>query len=159
MDTELKGLRIMTVAPELPGALELIEYLRERDVVVSIGHTDASADITEEAIKRGAALMTHAYNSFGYPGPLYPEKRKNKVCGRRLEKAIDVLLEDETVYAELISDKTCVHVAPVLQRTLLKMKGTDHSHYRCGRRYAGRRVSFYKQYQLYYRLRSGRSSG
>lgn len=120
-----EGLRIMTVAPELPGALKLIEYLRERDVVVSIGHTDASAEITEEAIKRGAALMTHAYNSFGYPGPLYPEKRKNKVCGRRLEKAIDVLLENETVYAELISDKTCVHVAPVLQRTLLTMKGTD----------------------------------
>lgn len=119
------GLRIMTVAPELPGALELIEYLSERDVLVSVGHTDASAETTEEAVKRGAHLMTHAYNSFGYPGPLYTETRENKVCGRRLEKAIDVLLEEESVFAELISDKTSVHVAPVLQKSLLKMKGLD----------------------------------
>jgi len=55
--------RIMTLAPELPGALELIDILVARDVVVSCGHTDASAELAELAFDRGARTVTHLFNA------------------------------------------------------------------------------------------------
>jgi N-acetylglucosamine-6-phosphate deacetylase len=54
---------LMTVAPELPGALELIAYLRERGVVVSCGHTDASATEAHAAFDLGARTVTHLFNA------------------------------------------------------------------------------------------------
>ena len=55
--------RIMTLAPELPGALELIDMLVARGVVVSCGHTDASAEQAELAFDRGARTVTHLFNA------------------------------------------------------------------------------------------------
>ncbi len=117
--------KIMTVAPELEGAMELIEYLIENGIKVSIGHTDAPAEITELAIAKGTDCMTHALNAFGYPGPQYKDTRPKKVNGIREVKAIDVLLENDNVFAELISDRNGRHVSPVLQRLLIKIKGVD----------------------------------
>ena len=53
----------MTLAPELDGALELIEVLHEHGVVVSCGHTDATAEQAERAFERGAATVTHLFNA------------------------------------------------------------------------------------------------
>lgn len=117
--------RIMTVAPELAGSMELIEYLIKNRIKVSIGHTDAPAETTHQAIIKGADCMTHAFNAFGYPGPKYKDTRPNKVNGIREIKAIDVLLENDDVYAELISDRNGRHVSPLLQRLLFKIKGVD----------------------------------
>jgi N-acetylglucosamine-6-phosphate deacetylase len=55
--------RIMTLAPELPGALDLIDVLVTRGVVVSCGHTDASAEQAELAFDRGARTVTHLFNA------------------------------------------------------------------------------------------------
>ena len=52
----------VTLAPEVPGALPLIEYLRANGIRVGIGHTAASADIIRDAIKAGATLSTHLGN-------------------------------------------------------------------------------------------------
>ncbi len=54
--------RIMTLAPELPGALELVRALVARDVVVSLGHTDASWDQAAAAASAGARMGTHLFN-------------------------------------------------------------------------------------------------
>jgi len=54
--------RVVTVAPELPGALELIDQLREAGVVAAVGHTDARYDEAAAAFARGASLVTHAFN-------------------------------------------------------------------------------------------------
>ena len=54
---------MMTLAPELPGALELIDLLRARRVVVSGGHTDATADEAERAFERGMLMLTHLFNA------------------------------------------------------------------------------------------------
>lgn len=55
--------RVMTLAPELPGALELIDLLVSHGVVVWCGHSDATAAIGRQAFDRGARAITHIYNA------------------------------------------------------------------------------------------------
>jgi N-acetylglucosamine-6-phosphate deacetylase len=55
--------RLMTLAPELPGAGELIDRLLERGVVVSLGHSDATAEQANAAFDRGARAVTHLFNA------------------------------------------------------------------------------------------------
>jgi N-acetylglucosamine-6-phosphate deacetylase len=53
----------MTLAPELPGALELVELLRERGVIVSFGHSDATAAEARHAFAHGVKTVTHIFNA------------------------------------------------------------------------------------------------
>lgn len=53
----------LTLAPELPGALDLIDLLRQRGVTVSCGHSDATAAEAREAFARGAKTVTHIFNA------------------------------------------------------------------------------------------------
>jgi N-acetylglucosamine-6-phosphate deacetylase len=53
----------VTLAPELPGALDLIDWLVARDVVVSCGHSDADAEYAHAAFDRGARAITHVHNA------------------------------------------------------------------------------------------------
>jgi N-acetylglucosamine-6-phosphate deacetylase len=55
--------RLVTLAPELPGALELVDLLQERGVVVSCGHSDATAEEAERAFDRGVGTVTHLFNA------------------------------------------------------------------------------------------------
>jgi N-acetylglucosamine-6-phosphate deacetylase len=57
----------MTLAPELPGALGLIEALRERGVTVACGHTEADALVAHRAFDRGAGAVTHLFNAMRRP--------------------------------------------------------------------------------------------
>jgi len=69
------GVALVTLAPELPGAIEVIATLVERGVVVAAGHTDASSAEMEAAVAAGVTMVTHLYNAmrpFGHrdPGPI-----------------------------------------------------------------------------------------
>jgi N-acetylglucosamine-6-phosphate deacetylase len=55
--------RVMTLAPELPGALELIDLLHARGVTVSLGHSDATAAEAHAAFDRGVRTVTHVFNA------------------------------------------------------------------------------------------------
>ena len=55
--------RMMTLAPELDGGLELVSALTARGIVVSCGHTDADAAVANAAFDRGARAITHVYNA------------------------------------------------------------------------------------------------
>jgi N-acetylglucosamine-6-phosphate deacetylase len=55
--------RLMTLAPERPGGLELVDRLVRRGVTVSLGHTDADAGTAHAAFNRGAAAVTHLHNA------------------------------------------------------------------------------------------------
>jgi len=101
-------IRLITIAPEIPGALDLIRHCVANGVRVSIGHTNATAAETYAAIEAGARSATHTYNAMR---PL--DHREPGVLG--------VVLDDEDLYAELICDG--VHVAPELVRLWLKAKG------------------------------------
>jgi N-acetylglucosamine-6-phosphate deacetylase len=57
------AVRAMTLAPELPGALDLIDTLIARGIVVSCGHSDATAVEADLAFERGARTVTHLFNA------------------------------------------------------------------------------------------------
>ena len=100
----------ISLAPEIDGALDLIKYLREQNVVVSMGHTDATYEEAVKGIEAGATSGTHTYNA------MTPLKHRDPgVVGA-------VMLHDE-VYAELILDG--IHVSFPAAKILSKMKGAD----------------------------------
>jgi N-acetylglucosamine-6-phosphate deacetylase len=90
----------MTVAPELPGSAGMIARLRERGVVVSLGHTDATVEEARRAFNLGATGVTHVFNAMR---PL--QSREPGIIGAALTRADVVLtvivdgkhLADETV--------------------------------------------------------------
>lgn len=57
------NIKIVTLAVEEPGALELVKYLKENKIVASIGHTNATYNDVVAAIKAGASNVTHTYNA------------------------------------------------------------------------------------------------
>jgi N-acetylglucosamine-6-phosphate deacetylase len=104
------SLRMITIAPELPGAFELITAAREAGVIVSIGHTDASYEETLRAIEAGAAFGTHIFNAMR---PL--TQRDPGVIGALLTSDIMV---------GLIADG--VHVHPANLDLVNRAKGAWH---------------------------------
>jgi len=62
----------VTLAPELPGALELIDALVARGITVSLGHTEADAAAAHRAFDRGASAVTHLFNAMRRPAPRDP---------------------------------------------------------------------------------------
>jgi N-acetylmuramic acid 6-phosphate etherase/N-acetylglucosamine-6-phosphate deacetylase len=60
---DLDDVAMMTIAPELPGALPLIERCRERGITVSLGHSAASADQAAMGFEAGARAVTHLFNA------------------------------------------------------------------------------------------------
>jgi N-acetylglucosamine-6-phosphate deacetylase len=94
-------LRQITIAPELPGALDAIDRFVAAGVVVAVGHTDAGLDVTRQAFDRGATVLTHAFNAMHgihhrAPGPVV------------------AAFEDPRVALELILDG--IHVHPDVAR-------------------------------------------
>lgn len=59
---DLGKVKMLTLAPELPGAKELIAAAIERGAIVSLGHSDATASQTSEAADQGAKMVTHLFN-------------------------------------------------------------------------------------------------
>ncbi len=102
--------KLMTVAPEVDGALDFIRAARALGVVISMGHTAATA---EEALAGVDAGVTHATHTFNAMTPL--THREPGVAG--------AALVDGRVYCELIADT--FHVSPLLFRLMAKQKG-DH---------------------------------
>jgi N-acetylglucosamine-6-phosphate deacetylase len=97
-------LRQVTIAPELPGALDATAALAEAGVVVAVGHTEADEELAQAAFDRGARLLTHAFNAM--PG-----------IGHRNPGPVVAAIRDERVTAELILD--AVHVHPDVARLLI----------------------------------------
>ncbi len=103
----LDGLRCMTVAPESPGAVALIGWLRDRGVVVSIGHSAATLEQARAGYAAGATTTTHLFNAMtgvdhGSPGV-----------------AVAALVDDDA-YVELIADGQ--HVHPSLWQIVVRTK-------------------------------------
>lgn len=100
-------IKIITMAPEVDGALDFIRHLREKGVVVSIGHTGAKCAEVQKAMAAGATNVTHTYNA---QSPLH--HREIGVVG-------SALLYDD-LYCELICDT--IHVSVPAMQLLVKNK-------------------------------------
>ncbi len=105
-------IRLMTIAPETPGALELIEHATQSGTKVSLGHSDATADETRAAIRAGAVGATHIFNAMRRL-----DHREPGIAG--------VVLDAESLYAELICDG--IHVAPEFVRLWLLAKTEERA--------------------------------
>lgn len=107
-----RNIERVTIAPELPGALDYIERARELGITVSIGHTGATFEETLESFNFGASICSHLFNgmkSFHHrdPGP------------------IGACLLDDEVFVELIPD--LIHLHPAAIRMALRVKGLEKS--------------------------------
>jgi len=88
--------KMVTLAPELPGAFDFIQWLTQQNIVISIGHSTADAGIMKKAIDMGLNHVTHMFNALS---PLL----------HRAPGVPGVALTDERVYAECIPDLIHLH--------------------------------------------------
>ncbi len=105
---------LITVAPERPGALEAVEQAVSLGMKVSLGHTNASAEVIAEAVRRGASGFTHLGNG----------------CPRELDRHDNILwrvFETRGLHVSLIPDTT--HVSPALFRLSHRELKADSIYY------------------------------
>ena len=110
LDAAAGRIKIMTIAPELPGGLEMIRLLSQAGVAASVGHSEADYDTALAAIEAGATRATHLFNAM------------SGVHHRKPGLAAAVLNEPG-ICAEMICDG--VHVNPRMVALAWKAKGRD----------------------------------
>lgn len=104
------AVRLVTLAPELPGALEVVDILKGPTLAVSAGHSRATAAEAVGAFDRGVSLVTHIFNAMP---PLH----------HRAPGLAGAALADDRIAVGLIADR--VHVDPMLIKTIWRAKGGD----------------------------------
>jgi N-acetylglucosamine-6-phosphate deacetylase len=105
-------IRLMTLAPELPGAVELTAHATARGVRVSLGHSNATAAETRAAIATGAVSATHTFNAM-------------RPLDHRAPGILGTALTDDSLYGEMICDG--VHVAPEMVKLWWRAKGPERA--------------------------------
>lgn len=104
--------RVLTIAPEIPGAIEVIVEAAKRGVCVSIGHSDADLSTAKHAIASGARHATHTFNAMR---PL--DHREPGIIGE--------VLSNDGMTADMIVDG--IHVAPEVVKVFLEAKGVERA--------------------------------
>jgi len=104
--------RMMTIAPEIPGALEVIAEAARRQVCVSIGHSDAELRVAQDAVKAGARHATHTFNAM-------------RPLDHRDPGILAEVLSDDRLSADIIADG--IHVSPPVVKLFLRAKGIEQA--------------------------------
>lgn len=104
--------RLITIAPELPGAEELIRHAVSRGVRVSLGHSNATAAQTKAGIAAGGSSATHTFNAM-------------RALDHREPGILGTVLTDDSLYADLICDG--VHTTPEIVRLFWRAKGPERA--------------------------------
>ncbi len=108
------ALKVMTLAPELDGAVQLVKDLKKRGIIASAGHTDGIYSEMIPAIDAGISLATHIYCNMSH------FRRDNL---KRVAGAAETLLYDDRVAAGLIADGW--HLGPALMKLAVRIKGVE----------------------------------
>jgi len=103
---------LVTLAPEVPGALPFIEWLSQQGIVVAIGHTGASAELIGEAVAAGARLATHLGNG----ATEYIHRHHNIIWEQ---------LAADRLSASFILDGH--HLPPAMVKSMIRAKGVSRS--------------------------------
>ena len=104
--------RMMTIAPELPGALEVIAEAAQRKICVSIGHSDAELEAARAGVRAGARHATHTFNAM-------------RPLDHRDPGILAEVLTDRQLTADIIADG--IHVAPEVVQLFLRAKGRERA--------------------------------
>ncbi len=103
-------IRLMTIAPELPGATELIAHATQLGVRCSLGHSNAKVCEAQAALQAGARSATHTFNAM-------------RAMDHREPGLAAFVLDEQTLFAEIICDG--IHVDPMMVRLYYKAKGKE----------------------------------
>ncbi len=103
-------IRVLTIAPELPGAIEVITEAAKRGVCVSLGHSDAELGAARAGVAAGARHATHTFNAM-------------RPLGHRDPGILGEVLTDSRLSADIIVDG--IHLDPAVVQIFLKLKGPD----------------------------------
>jgi N-acetylglucosamine-6-phosphate deacetylase len=106
------NIRIMTIAPELPGAEETIAHATKLGIRVSLGHSDADTAAARRGVLAGAVTATHAFNAM-------------RRFDHRDPGLLGEVLTNDNLFAEIICDG--LHVDPIAVRLFWKAKGPDRA--------------------------------
>jgi N-acetylglucosamine-6-phosphate deacetylase len=104
----------MTIAPELPGALEMIETATKAGVTMSGGHTEATDEDMQAAVEAGLSKVTHLFNAMS-------SASKRKLF--RQAGTLEYALANTNIFCELVADG--FHVSPTLLKLAYRAKGAD----------------------------------
>src|SRR5436309_776978 len=105
-----KTLRLVTLAPELPGADELVPLAREQGVSLAMGHSNATFEQARSAVERGFSYAVHTFNAM-------------RAFSHRGSGIVGEVLADDRIFAEIIPDG--VHVDPAVVRLFGRAKGKE----------------------------------
>ncbi len=103
-------LRLLTMAPELPGSLSLMEHATAMGLTVSIGHTTATFSEVERAVEAGATMATHIFNAM-------------EGLGNREPGTVGAILSIDKLRTGLIADG--IHVHPMSMKVCIQAKGVE----------------------------------
>jgi N-acetylglucosamine-6-phosphate deacetylase len=103
-------LRMVTLAPELPGGLEMIHLLKEKGIIAAIAHSDATYEEAKLAFQTGASHVTHCFNGMR---PIH----------HRDPGVVIAAFEESSVSVQAIVDD--VHLHPAIVRLIYREKGPD----------------------------------
>jgi N-acetylglucosamine-6-phosphate deacetylase len=106
-DASQGTLRLLTLAPELPNSLAVIELAVSMDVAVAIGHTTARLPEVERAVSAGATIATHVFNAM-------------EGLGTRDPGTVGAILTIDKLYAGLIADG--IHVHPTSMEVCIRAR-------------------------------------
>lgn len=102
--------KMVTVAPELTGGIEMVEYLKKQGIIVAIAHSDATYEEAKEAFSKGASHVTHCFNGMR---PIH----------HRDPGLVVAAFEEEHVSLQAIVDH--VHLHPAIVRLMHRIKGPE----------------------------------
>lgn len=105
-------IRVMTIAPELEGALEVIAEATRRGVCVSLGHSNADLESTRRGVDAGARHATHTFNAM-------------RPLSHRDPGIVGEVLTNRRLTADIIADG--VHLDPVMAQLFLRAKGVENA--------------------------------
>ncbi len=115
-------IRMMTIAPELEGAPEVIAEAARRGVCVSLGHSDADFEAAGRGIEAGARHATHTFNAMRPLGHRTLDHRKED---NRSPGILAAVLTDRRVSADIIADG--VHLDPAIVKLVANAKGPEQT--------------------------------
>jgi N-acetylglucosamine-6-phosphate deacetylase len=95
-------IKMITIAPELDGALEVIEYLAKSGVIAAIGHSQSDAATAQKAIDRGASVVTHFNNAM--PKVVDGPGTMNSAVLNELRASLELILDGEHIATSVVRE-------------------------------------------------------
>ena len=104
------SIRLVTIAPEIPGAIELIRWLYEHKIIASVGHSNATYEQVQESIRAGLNHVTHTFNAM-------------RGLDHREPGVVGAALSSPELIVEMIADG--IHLHPAVMKILTRVKEAE----------------------------------